>query len=86
VCPRWLQRALLGEWVARRWAGPLTLTPCDLWRFLGPLGRSRGRTLWLIGDSQVRRVVLSGSKGLQCRVVQQGGVVTATVTFLRWLW
>jgi hypothetical protein len=57
VCPRWLQRALLGAWVARRWAGPLTLTPCDLWRFLGPTG------LWLIGDSQVRRNVVLDGKG-----------------------
>lgn len=63
VCPRWLQRALLGAWVARHWAGPLTLTPCDLWRFLGPAGRARGRTLWLIGDSQVRRDVALDGKG-----------------------
>ncbi len=53
MCPLWLQHALLNDWIERRWAAPLTLTPCDLWRFLGPANGFPGRTLWVIGDSQV---------------------------------
>lgn len=53
VCPTWLQHKLLGDWIARKWAAPLTLTPCDLWQFLAAAGSHPGRTLWLIGDSQV---------------------------------
>lgn len=52
VCPRWLRRQLQSEWLARNWTEPLQLTPCDLWRFLGPSANFSGRTLWLVGDSQ----------------------------------
>ncbi len=52
VCSRWLQRALVADWLERQWHGPLTITPCDLWQFLGPTATSPGRTLWIIGDSQ----------------------------------
>lgn len=70
VCPLWLQRKLLHEWVARGWAGPVTLTPCDLWRFIGPAGHFQGRTLWLIGDSQVRNLHSEAALAAPASVLQ----------------
>lgn len=52
VCALWLQKQLAAEWLGRGWTAPLTATPCDLWRFLGPASGFPGRTLWIIGDSQ----------------------------------
>lgn len=52
VCPTWMVNKLHKEWLSRKWIEPLQLTPCDLWRFLGPSANYSGRTLWVVGDSQ----------------------------------
>lgn len=54
ICARWLQKSTQLEWLSRGWTAPLQLTPCDLWRFMGPTAGFPGRTLWVIGDSQAR--------------------------------
>ncbi len=52
VCPDYLKMELLTGWISRADQGApgvkdmLTLTPCDLFPLI------RGRTLWLLGDSQ----------------------------------
>ncbi len=52
VCPDYLKMELLTGWISRADQGApgvkemLTLTPCDLFPFI------RGRTLWILGDSQ----------------------------------
>ena len=56
ICPAWLRVAQLRDYRARGWESILTATPCDLWRFV------RGRTLWVVGDSQS----LDLFKALQC--------------------
>ena len=73
VCPRWRQfqhtahlcskdrawrlRDLLVE--KELW-GPLLATPCDLWPHL------RGRTLWILGDSQARLRVTAAQQAHTC--------------------
>lgn len=47
LCPGWVQTGLIDSWVARGFALPLTLTPCDLWPHL------HGRTLFFMGDSMM---------------------------------
>ena len=47
----------------RKWDSILTATPCDLWRFI------RGRTLWVMGDSQS----LDLFKALQCFLHELAG-------------
>ena len=56
VCGTWLRDSQLRAYRDRGWDSILTATPCDLWRFV------RGRTLWVMGDSQS----LDLFKALQC--------------------
>ena len=56
ICSDWVREGQLAEYRARGWASILSATPCDLWRFL------RGRTLWIMGDSQSQDFF----KALQC--------------------
>lgn len=56
ICEDWLQKAQLADYRERGWESILAATPCDLWRFL------RGRTLWIMGDSQSQDLF----KALQC--------------------
>ena len=59
----------------RRWAGPLTLTPCDLWEFMGPANGHPGRTLWVIGDSQAGAAALPGLGVLQKRTLHMQEII-----------
>lgn len=56
ICAGWLREEQLAEYRAHGWDSILSATPCDLWRFL------RGRTLWVMGDSQSQDFF----KALQC--------------------
>jgi hypothetical protein len=47
LCADWLFWSVLEEWLGRGYELALQLTPCDLWPLL------RGRTLFLLGDSQM---------------------------------
>ncbi|KAL4856502.1 Presequence protease 1 [Chlorella vulgaris] len=56
LCADWLFWSVLEEWLGRGYELALQLTPCDLWPLL------RGRTLFLLGDSQM----LDFYKAVQC--------------------
>ncbi|KAI3432231.1 hypothetical protein D9Q98_003793 [Chlorella vulgaris] len=56
LCADWLFWSVLEEWLGRGYELALQLSPCDLWPLL------RGRTLFLLGDSQM----LDFYKAVQC--------------------